>query len=39
MKNESVEELKKTNYKEFLNSMKIDLSKLDNYQMYLNKKN
>lgn len=29
MKNESVEELKKTNYKEFLNSMKIDLSNLD----------
>lgn len=29
MKNESIEELKKTNYKEFLNSMKIDLSNLD----------
>lgn len=30
MKNESLEELKKTNYKDFLNSMGIDLSELDN---------
>lgn len=30
MKNESVEELRKTNYKDFLNSMKIDLSELEN---------